>query len=675
MHQARSTVKPKRGPKPIRVAIAPPRVRVSLQRRSPSCALRGSIGCSAVMNNSPTPPRAVCLIRTVRVPEPPKNTTTKSVAIGKAELGRTDPDDQSSAAAQAYAHTATRATSVHSAGTGGVPMSRPRCEGDRDRGDTPRRDTVGFIHWRDPTAVAAGRDPSDRPLGSCGGLLATSGEAVSGVRPGPDREPKPPPDRRRAAVRVPAVDPIRDANTESNVAHVPEVARRTLHSLHMVNRSPLDLLSHTSVTAASDADVLNFSVTDPNQSLAEQLVNEYAQQFILYRQELDTAGVRSAIDGIQTRISALNQTISSNEKSDPVLRGQLRTLLVSQQNLQTLEKLQGGKLLIIDSATTAPQVQPRPIRNAAAGAALGVVLGLGLAFLVEALDTRVRSAEEVGALLRLRLIGRIPAPPRSFSRRNKLAMLWPGKRTHAEAYRNLRTGFDLANLPVSAEVVLIVSAVEKEGKSTTVANLAVALARVGRRVCLVDLDVRRPIIARFFGLEGRPGVTSVATGTVPLQEAVATIGVGGRASSAGSVSGNGAGASQLAGVLQVMPAGPPPLDPAVFLSTAELSEIIGQLRERCDIVLVDSPPALAVGDAMALSSVVDAILVVARAGVVRKASLVELRRLLETAPPAKLGFVLTGAEVDVGYGSGDYGSDATGVEPPVDQGTQSPAST
>ena len=137
--------------------------------------------------------------------------------------------------------------------------------------------------------------------------------------------------------------------------------------------------------------------------------------------------------------------------------------------------------------------------------------------------------------------------------------------------------------------------------------------------------------------------------------------------------GNGAGTGRIEGVLEVMPSGPLPPDPAEFLTTRELAAIIEQLRDRCDVVIIDSPPALPVGDAMALSSVVDATLIVARAGVIRRGSLSELKRLLDTSPAAKLGFVLTGAEMGehptYGGGYGYYGDAAEPESRPAGEST------
>ena len=444
-------------------------------------------------------------------------------------------------------------------------------------------------------------------------------------------------------------DPTRRSATEVDVATVPEVAQRTLDAVGLHDRSALDLLSETSVSAASDADILNFSVTDPRPGVAKRLVNEYAKQYIAYRKELDTQVVRGMVTDLRNRIDQLQRTIDGQPSPDPSLRDQLRSLLDSEQNLQTLEQLQGGTLFIIRPADSAAQVQPRTIRNGLIGVVLGLIAGLGLAFLAHALDTRVRSAEEVAQSLGLPLLGRVPAPPASLARKNRLAMLAKTQHSHAESYRTLRTAFDLANLRLGAKTVIVTSALDREGKSTTLANLAIALTRSGRSVALVDLDLRRPRVAAFFGLEGRPGVTEVAIGGLSLDDALAPIAIDAPASS--SVNGHGE-LDRTTGGLDVLPSGLAPGDAAEFLSTPELAAIMAELRDRFDLVLVDAPPILPVSDALTLSAEVDAMLIVVRAGVVRRNVLGELRRVLDSVPTAKLGFVLTGADIEDGYGYG-----------------------
>ena len=297
------------------------------------------------------------------------------------------------------------------------------------------------------------------------------------------------------------------------------------------------------------------------------------------------------------------------------------------------------------------------------GVLLGLALGAALAFLWEALDTRLRSADDIADRLGLPLLARLPEPPRKLRSREELVMLREPHGVQAEAFRVLRTNLEFARLGRQARTIMITSAVEQEGKSTTVANLAVALARDGKRVVLVDLDLRRPYIARFFGIEDAWGLTHVALGRVTLDEAMTRMSIETRptaqrpkrlADEAEAVRSNGGGGGGGHGALHVLGSGPIPPNPGEFVGTRELEAALAHLREQSDVVLIDAPPLLHVGDALTLSAKVDGLILVTRLGVVRKGMLDEVHRLLEAAPAEKLGFIVTDAEVEKGYGHG-YG--------------------
>jgi non-specific protein-tyrosine kinase len=238
----------------------------------------------------------------------------------------------------------------------------------------------------------------------------------------------------------------------------------------------------------------------------------------------------------------------------------------------------------------------------------------------------------------------------------------------AEAFRMLRTNLEFAALGKDVRTIMITSGVEQEGKSTTVANLAVALARSGQQVILADLDLRRPFVERFFDLDDRPGVTQVAVGHATVDEALAPVALStpeavmaslasGRAS-ASRVHANGKGRvngkTHHTGSLHVLAAGPIPPDPGEFVGTDRLTEVLEELRERADVVLIDAPPLFHVGDGLVLSGKVDGVIVVTRMEVLRRAMVTELQRLLATMPAEKLGFVVTGAESEESYGSYGY---------------------
>jgi polysaccharide biosynthesis transport protein len=448
----------------------------------------------------------------------------------------------------------------------------------------------------------------------------------------------------------------RVAQTQADVARVPAIAARVLRRVPGTGLTVQRFLSRSSVTTAANADLLTFDVVNRDPALARRLVDEYASSYTVYRRNLDTAAIHAALQNVDARI---HQLVDAGGRGGALYA----SLVEREQTLATMQALQTSNAAVVQQAQKTTQVQPKTSRNAILGVFLGLVLGIGLAFLWEALDTRVRSAEEIGERLGgLPLLARVPVPNKRLRAKNRLVMLENPTGVQAETFRMLRTNLDFATLGRDARTIMVTSAVEREGKSTTIANLAVALARSGQRVVLVDLDLRRPFLHRFFDLDG-PGITQVALGHASLDQALATVALSDAQSrldaiSRGNGNGNGNGhGGAVRGVMKVLASGPIPPDPGEFVRTAVLTEIIEELRLRADYVLIDAPPVLHVGDAMALSTKVDGILVVTRMQVVRRHMLTELSRQLANAPTPVLGFVVTAADEEESYGYGyGYGS-------------------
>jgi polysaccharide biosynthesis transport protein len=442
--------------------------------------------------------------------------------------------------------------------------------------------------------------------------------------------------------------PERVAQTQARIAAVPEVAERTLRATGLSDRSPDSLLSNSIVSADPNTDLLEFRVRDTNETVARRLATEYANQFTIYRSELDTAAIVRARKEVKRRI---RQLAASGDR-----RSTLYTSLVDKdQQLETMETLQTSNASLLREADSARKVRPRPVRNALLGVILGLGLGLAIALLLEALDTRVRSDDEIVERLRLPLLGRIPKPPRKQA--NQLVMLSDPDGIEAETFRMLRANLEFVNLEPQAKTIMFTSATQEEGKSTTVANLAVALARAGRRVVLVDLDFRRPSIERFFrrngtpGTPDAPGVTDVAVGDIALGDALMAIPL----VSPGQSDALGARRdARMEGTLHILATGPLPPNAGEFIGSQVLSDILKKVGSLADIVLIDSPPMLHVGDAMTLSATVDALVVVTRLRVVRRPMLNELLRALDTSRAFKLGFVLTGVSLSDTYREGYY---------------------
>ena len=499
------------------------------------------------------------------------------------------------------------------------------------------------------------------------------------------------------------VPPDRILETAADLARVPTVAARAITLARVPTRTPADLLANSSVSPKTNADLLDFRVTDEIPAIAARLATAYARAYITYRHELDTSSLRRAANQVRTQIEQLESI--GNTKSSLYL-----TLVQKEQQLQAIQALQTPPVLT-RPASTGVQVQPKPARNGVLGFFIGLGLGLALAFLRDALDTRVRSAEEVSERLALPLLARLPEPPAALRNANGLSMLEEPESLHAEAIRVLRTNLEFVNHERGARVIMVTSALEGEGKSTTVANLAVAYARAGRRVIAVDLDLRRPFLDKLIGIPRQPGVTQVALKYIDLDEALVPVSFmephrrrereiesrrrtrdgdrrrrttveepeaeavspllteDWRPEDEDSWKSNGGPAAL--GDLRILPAGAAPPDVGEFVGSRSLAELLTSLREQADIVLVDSAPLLRVGDSITLSGRVDALVVATRLEHVRRPMLEELRRVLDSIPAEKLGFVLTGAELEAGYGYG-YGfgyygrrEDEVGLRAPV----------
>src|SRR3954467_8124943 len=449
--------------------------------------------------------------------------------------------------------------------------------------------------------------------------------------------------------------PDRRVQTQADLAGAPLVAKSGLEIAGYVNRSSDDFLAHSSATTKTNSDLLELSAWDHNPAAAERLADSYARAFSRFRAKLDTEGYGAARKRANEQLDALAVAGQQNTED-------YRQLLEKRGQLDQIIALLTRNAVPVKTTDKAVQIQPRPVRNGILGLALGLVLGIGLAFLREALDTRVRSSEEIGERLGLPILARLSEPSRRLRSKDELVMIREPHGPQAEALRTLRTNIDFANVDRKARTIMLTSAVQSEGKSTTAANLAVAMARAGRRVLLVDLDFRRPYIDRFFDLGDRPGFTDVALGYADLSDATASVAVTresgkSRRNGNGNGNGHGNGHSHLEGVLDVLGVGPVPPNGGDFIGSSPVGELLDGLRSLSAVVLIDSPPLLRVGDGIALSARVDAVIVVGRLQTLRKPMLNELARVLDAIPATKLGCIVTGSETEddspYRYG-GDY---------------------
>jgi receptor protein-tyrosine kinase len=425
----------------------------------------------------------------------------------------------------------------------------------------------------------------------------------------------------------------RDAATQAEVASTPELAARVLRKVGANGQTPEELLDNTDVRARSGSDILTFRVNDPEPARARRLANAYASEYVLYRARLGAESIAEAQLDVQRRLDNLGP--GAGGRLAEQLRGTLR-------RLETVAALQGAGVTRVRRADEAEKVRPRPVRNTAIGVALGLLLGVALAFVRDLFDRRVRSADEAASLVGLPLLARLPG--RTIKRRgsSRLPLVHEPDGPEADGYRTLMYRLQMANVERRAQVILVTSAVEGEGKTTTSANLALALARAGHNTALVELDLWRPALHRVFGFTSRLGLTDVLLGRSSVDAALVRADSGpvvGRA-------GGGNGADPGVGSLAVLPAGHSPSHPSDLIALPTLPDVLASLRVRYETVILDSPPLVQGGDGIALAAMADAVLVVTRLGGVHRDGLLELRRRLQGIPVPAVGLAVTDAELD-----------------------------
>ena len=234
------------------------------------------------------------------------------------------------------------------------------------------------------------------------------------------------------------------------------------------------------------------------------------------------------------------------------------------------------------------------------GGVAGALLGIGIAFLLSALDTRVRNLDDISRLIATPLIGMV-SKDRRLQRRLPLEMM-TGSNTFAESVRGIRTNLQFIDAGgKKRRVLLVTSSIPGEGKSTTALSLAASLAEAGNRVVVVDADLRNPSLAKLSGLEGGAGLTDLLLGRVEVRDMVQPIGTSGR--------------------LFAIASGRIPPNPAELLASTGFTDLIAYLRLETDYIIIDSPPILAVADALELANVVDGVVLIVGVERVRRPQL------------------------------------------------------
>jgi capsular exopolysaccharide synthesis family protein len=349
-----------------------------------------------------------------------------------------------------------------------------------------------------------------------------------------------------------------------------ELARRVIGELDL-REEPEDLAERVMATTRPETVLIDVAVEDTSPEQAQRIAQAIADVFPEMVSDLETAGVHAA----PIAVTVVNPPALPTEPSSP-------------------------------NAT----------RNIAMAALTGLLIGVGAVLLRERLDRTVKAPAQAEALSSAPVIG-VVVRDREIETGHVIAA--GTQSASGESYRQVRTNLQFLSVDSPPKTIMVTSPMPSEGKTTLVVNLARVLADAGRRVLVLEADLRRPTMSRYLGLVGGVGVTAVLTGAADIEEVVQTY---------------------AHGPFSVIAGGATPPNPGELLMSEAMSDLLLKLREEYDIVLVDAPPVLAVADTAGFAPMVDGVLLSVRYGGTRTDQLQQAATALSRVGAKTLGVVL-----------------------------------
>jgi capsular exopolysaccharide synthesis family protein len=386
---------------------------------------------------------------------------------------------------------------------------------------------------------------------------------------------------------------------------------------------PDELLKRLSITHEDLTSIVKINADDDKPSRAAKIANVYAQTYV----DIDRADLQRRLT---QALGVVNRQLSSLTPSQR--RGPQGQALADRQTQLALLKDTGAGRVEVVQAATPPQdpSSTSPLRNALLAGLLGLVLGLALVALREQGDRRVRTETDLERAYGVPILASLP---RSRALRAGHQFLGDLPAADAEVFRLLQAQLRYSNELGEVHSVVVTSATNSEGKTTSAWGLAAAAAATGSRVLLLEADMRRPTLAERYGLEGEEGLIDVLEGQLELDEAVQEVEV---------ASGRD---------LHVVVAGPSSVNPADLAQSARVPDVMRAATEAYELVVIDTPPLSVVSDAIPFAKLADGVIVVSQNARVTPKQIARLRDQLRSLDTRLLGIVANGfdAERDTRY--------------------------
>jgi capsular exopolysaccharide synthesis family protein len=431
------------------------------------------------------------------------------------------------------------------------------------------------------------------------------------------------------------------AQTYVEIATTRPVLEETIARLNLPF-SASQLRSMVTVSAPSDRQIMVLTAQDTDPERAAAIANTLGEVFIEKNQERDNLRYAEPINNWQERMAILNAEINEleielsefGEPDSPEREAALASLqqqlneaqlryteaFNSLNDLQRDQAKENSNIVPLESAVPDYNpISPRTPMNTLLAAIIGGLFALAMIFFVEYLDDTVKNQEQIQADTGLSTLGAI-AKIKTSDPTESLVVFNSPRDPLSEAYRVLRTNLGFSAIDGDLNTIVVTSASPGEGKSTTTANLAAVMAQAGKRVIIVDSDLRRPMQHRIFGLGNSQGLTTALLDNLaPANAHLKDTKVRG---------------------LRILTSGPIPPNPAEILSSQRMGNLIDELSEEADFVLFDTPPVLSVTDAAVLATQTGGTLFVVQSGETRRDTFAQAVKRIRKANAPVLGVLL-----------------------------------
>jgi len=438
----------------------------------------------------------------------------------------------------------------------------------------------------------------------------------------------------------------REVSTGAILVKLDPVAESVVSRLGMTQTTS-ELLKMVSVGTEEGTNVVSIRAESSDPEEAADVANAFAEEFVKSREAADKATVATARELVKAELDSLT--------GDDAVSDYGLMLREKYESLRILEAMQDGGFSVVQQARPATNpFKPTPFLNGLLALVVSLVVGVLVAFLLDYLDKRIKDEKGLEAAFGVPVLASVPAVGGKWNsshsdKRSREPVGFANYPILLESFRTLRSNLQYFGLGKERQAWLVTSGLPQQGKTVTTVNLGLTLALSGKRVIIVEADLRRPMVHEYLDVPSEPGLSNVLAGTRKLDDALRLI----KADDFVPLESRRQQGDQSRGLLQrnfyVLPSGPLPPNPAELLSSDRMTALIAELTPMSDFLLIDTPPVIAVSDALLLAPYADGVILATRLGSTTRDEARDVRTIFERSGIRVIGVVAGGAKRGPAY--------------------------